>query len=722
MKTTYFSKLSICFLLSCVLITLDLSATDFITTWQTDITGNSNDDQITIPGTGTYTVNWEEVGNAANNGSAAATGSITITFPSAGTYQISIPSGLTRIHFNHSGDKRKLLTIEQWGSMAWTTMEDAFEGCRFMTYNAADTPDLSAVTSMAGMFKDCDAFNGAIGSWDVSKVENMSYLFYGAEDFNQNINNWDVSKVTDMSYMFNTAKDFNQPLNLWDVDTVTNMSYMFNNAITFDQDISGWNVMRVTNMANMFSAAREFDQAIGAWDVDSVTNMASMFSGAIKFNQAIGAWNVDSVTDMSSMFWGAVLFNQDISLWDVGSVTDMQGMFYRALAFNQNIGSWNVARVEDMKQMFDTAESFNQNIGGWNVAKVEKMNNMFVNATDFNQDIGSWTTSEVTDMRNMFKNTDDFNQDIGDWNVSKVVNMSGMFENTVSFNQDLSSWDFTNVTTMEEMFEDANAFNQSLGSWDISAVSDMDNMLDNSGLSPENYESTLIGWAAQTVPSGMALGASGMEYCDSGEAARNSLATDDSWSFVGDAKDCSTFPVELLSFTAQANGADVQVKWTTANETHNDYFIIERKIDEEAFLPIGQIKGAGNSSLPIDYAFIDRNPQASIVYYRLQQVDFDGSAERSNVVELRLDALAPTAYLIYPNPTQGAFTLEIIREIEQAHTYKIQDLRGITVQSGTLKEGINKAQIKVEALPAATYILQVENGKGQLMNLKLTVE
>src|SRR5690606_27707056 len=104
--------------------------TGFITTWQTDNPGTSGNNQITIPTEGTgynYNIYWEEVGNASNTGSATSiTGDHPITFSSAGTYQVEITGDFPRIFFNREGDKDKILTIDQWGNIAWSSMESAF--------------------------------------------------------------------------------------------------------------------------------------------------------------------------------------------------------------------------------------------------------------------------------------------------------------------------------------------------------------------------------------------------------------------------------------------------------------------------------------------------------------------------------------------------------------------------------------------------------------------
>jgi len=251
-------------------------------------------------------------------------------------------------------------------------------------------------------------------------------------------------------------------------------------------------------------------------DLSSVTDMSEMFNEAFSFNGDIGAWDVSSVTNMRQMFSGASSFNQDIGDWDVSGVTNMREMFIRANSFNQDIGDWDVSSVTNMRGMFQSADQFNQDIGDWNVSSVTSMRRMFYFAESFNQDIGGWDVSSVTRMGSMFSFAESFNQDIGGWDVSSVTRMPGMFSSAESFNQDIGGWDTGNVTSMSSMFNEASSFNQDLSGWDMQDVGFADEMFDSSGLSTENYDAALIGWAVQNLESSVDLGAEGVQYCESG--------------------------------------------------------------------------------------------------------------------------------------------------------------------------------------------------------------
>ncbi len=385
----------------------------FITTWQTTSAGES----ITIPvgdATGNYTVHWGDDITSTHITDA------THTYDLAGNYTVSISGDFTRI--NLGGDTTmnadKLKSIEHWGDISWTTMQDAFREATKMTYNATDTPDLSAVTSMQNMFRHAEKFNGNLSDWDVSGVENMDGTFRGASIFNGDLSGWDTSGSNNMQKMFQANQHFNGDLSGWDTSGVTNMQDMFSAASDFNGDLSGWNVSAVTNMKGMFLNTLNFNQNLSGWNVSKVTDMRSMFNTAISFNQNLSGWDVSNVTDMDNMFNGASIFNGDLSDWNVSKVTDMSDMFSNAINFNQNLSDWNVLNVTDMHNMFTTATDFDGDISGWNVSKVTDMQYMFNAAASFNGDISGWNVSKVTDMSNMFLDALSFDQNLGPWYIT----------------------------------------------------------------------------------------------------------------------------------------------------------------------------------------------------------------------------------------------------------------------------------------------------------------
>ena len=228
-------------------------------------------------------------------------------------------------------------------------------------------------------------------------------------------------------------------------------------------------------------------------------------------------WDVSNVTDMTLAFRDRSEFNADLSAWDVSNVIDMNSMFSNALAFNSDLSNWNVENVNSMRGMFFSAESFKSNLSSWNVGAVNDMSSMFWNAGQFNSDISNW-------------------------DVSDVVTISAMFQNASFFKSDLSNWDVGNLIYSTFTFSGAAEFDSNLNDWNISNVLSMSSIFDDSGLSTNNYDAILLGWAQQDLMPNVAVGATGVSYCIS-EDARQSLIDNYGWTINDEGYDCTTVDI-----------------------------------------------------------------------------------------------------------------------------------------------------------------------------------
>ncbi|MEP2279936.1 BspA family leucine-rich repeat surface protein [Maribacter sp.] len=359
----------------------DCTASNFETTWNTSNFGYSENNQITIPTYPdeiyNYTIEWGD-GSIDNN----VTGDITHTYTSEGTFQVSIWGDFPGIYFNNSGDRGKIISIDNWGDTEWASMKGAFYGCSNLEILATDVPNFNQLSTLENMFTNCTTLVGTVymAFWNLNKVKNLSQMFEGAINFNSLIENWNTCNVEEMTAMFKGAISFNGNIDVWDVGKVTSMQSMFQNASSFNRNINSWDVSKVKNMSSMFKGASSYNSYTGSWQVDNVVSMHSMFAGALLFNQELKDWNVGNVTDMNNMFANSA-FNKDINKWNVRTVISMENMFYSANSFNQNIADWDVSSVENMKGMFNLATSFNQDLGSWNISQVSDMDMMFTESS-----------------------------------------------------------------------------------------------------------------------------------------------------------------------------------------------------------------------------------------------------------------------------------------------------------------------------------------------------
>ncbi len=283
----------------------------FVTTWNTeaDDAGNTS---ITLPiVAGVYDVDTDNDGTFDR---LNLTGTQTLDLGSAGIHTIAVRPNSTntknelQIQFAGGNNSGKLITIENWGTIVWTSMNKAFEGCtRIGIASVAGVPNLSKVTSMTEMFKGATGLKGSLNAWDVSNVTSMNSMFFGVAIFTNDLNNWNVAKVTNMSSMFYNASNFNGDISTWNVSNVTNMRRMFFEAESFNNNINGWNVTNVTNMDSMFDDATNFNGNVSTWNVAKVSGMNFMFEGATSFSRQ----NYEKLLSG----WSELTLQNNISFW-----------------------------------------------------------------------------------------------------------------------------------------------------------------------------------------------------------------------------------------------------------------------------------------------------------------------------------------------------------------------------------------------------------------------
>jgi hypothetical protein len=120
----------------------------------------------------------------------------------------------------------------------------------------------------------------------------------------------------------------------------------------------------------------------------------------------------------------------------------------------------------------------------------------------------------------------------------------------------------------------------------------------------------------------------------------------------------SGLPIELSVFTGQCSANGTLLNWTTATETNNDFFTIERSSDGEHFLTVKFVDGAGNSSSPLYYSALDEEPPYGLNYYRLKQTDFDGHFTYSPIIAVE-EECAMRGIKLYPNPATDQLTVSL---------------------------------------------------------------
>ncbi len=261
----------------------------FRTTWKTDNPGTSNDTSITIPteptATYAYQVDWNGDGDfddadegVIHSGDAAHDYGVIQT-----SQTINIKGLFPQIYFNNSGDKDKILSIDQWGTNPWTSMSRAFEGASNLINKTSDIPNLSNVTTLGRMFRLASSIGSVLdtGNWDwnTSTIQTFGSMFNDATLFNKDIGNWNIgtTNIASLTSMFKSASSFNQDLSNWTTNNVISMQDIFSQATLFNQDLSSWNIENVTSPFGDFLndtafSTNNYDALLVAWNNQNVNS------------------------------------------------------------------------------------------------------------------------------------------------------------------------------------------------------------------------------------------------------------------------------------------------------------------------------------------------------------------------------------------------------------------------------------------------------------------
>ncbi len=170
-------------------------------------------------------------------------------------------------------------------------------------------------------------------------------------------------------------------------------------------------------------------------------------------------------------------------------------------------------------------------------------------------------------------------------------------------------------------------------------------------------------------------------------------------------------PVELTSFAANATTSGVDLTWTTATEINNRGFEIQRSTDNVNFNTIGFVKGAGTTTEKQTYSYFDNVAIAGTYYYRLKQIDFDGSYEFSNTISVEF--FGPADFNLaqnYPNPFNPNTTIQFSLPENSNVVIKVFDMLGrevATAVNGDFVEGTHKINFNAANLASGNYVYQL---------------
>jgi len=314
---------------------------NFLMTIDTTKSGSASNTFI-LPAlnTGTYdaVIDWGD-GNTSNitdyNDS-----DLTHVYSVGGTYQIAIIGSFPNIYFNNGGDKLKVLSIDNWGLLPFTSFELSFRGCTNLDILATDLPDFSVITKMGGAFYGCTSLNNfPFANADFSNVTTWVQsgfpAFYGCTSLNNLDFNGMLMNTTTSYDLFGLFYNCNSlttitGFNTLDLSKCTSLSDVFRGTSLTSINLSGLDLSSCTSLLRVFFSV----SSLSSLDVTGITlnstsniNMTQTFSGlGVCDIVGLDTWNIEKVTTFNSFMSSSTIttteYDKLLIAWDSQNPVD----------------------------------------------------------------------------------------------------------------------------------------------------------------------------------------------------------------------------------------------------------------------------------------------------------------------------------------------------------------------------------------------------------------
>ncbi|MGB0454164.1 MAG: BspA family leucine-rich repeat surface protein [Bacteriovoracaceae bacterium] len=498
----------------------------FVSTWRT----TTSNETITLPLRSGYsyniTVDWGD--GSSSTITSASSSNKTHTYATAGDYQVTIIGSAEAWYQNNTGDKAKLISVEEFGDLGWNNLKGAFHGATNLeSFNVSGS--ISNVINTASMFEGASSITSLdICGLDTSRVYDMSNMFK------------DVSSLT----TFDTTC-----LNTEDAIFLAGLFYNMSSLTSLD--ISNLNLSKVENMDNTFRGMGTVDINFGPIEEKPTPNLTSSYNiftattatltcSALGMN-GFGSFLGQPCSGVSEEFfttrwyvnngWTVTLplvsgYNYDFYIdWGDGTISEitshddpdkthtysLTGVQYVTMRITGTCEAWNFITSGAGKNYLHYVDNLGE--VGWlnlegafsgaelrsakinHTESVTNMRHMLSSNTKLTSiDLTEIDTSNVTDMGFIFTETRPTALNLSNFDTSNVTKMESMFRRIPrSFTLDLSSFDTSNVTDMSNMFNDFRGSSAALdlSNFDTSNVTNMSGMFEMWGYDSDAQTGTI---------------------------------------------------------------------------------------------------------------------------------------------------------------------------------------------------------------------------------------
>ena len=176
----------------------------------------------------------------------------------------------------------------------------------------------------------------------------------------------------------------------------------------------------------------------------------------------------------------------------------------------------------------------------------------------------------------------------------------------------------------------------------------------------------------------------------------------------------ATLPVTWLKVNGARHNNENIITWSTATEINNNYFKVESSADGNIFKETGHVQGAGNKATISNYSFIDRTNTNATMYYRIAQIDFDGTVSYSDVISINPGDILKNSLSVYPNPVDNIININVAATQRTTASVIITDITGLVIFTSQLdiQKGDNMIQLDLSGYTKGMYFIQITDVNG----------
>ena len=176
-------------------------------------------------------------------------------------------------------------------------------------------------------------------------------------------------------------------------------------------------------------------------------------------------------------------------------------------------------------------------------------------------------------------------------------------------------------------------------------------------------------------------------------------------------------PVSIIDFSAKANDVNIEVKWSTASEKDNAAFVVEKSIDGQVWSAIGTIRGAKTSNVVNNYGMVDFKAVAGVQYYRLKQIDEDGTVNYSKAIAVNFSKASTLNVNLFPNPAKDALNITTENNASGEVNIQILNSMGQTVYNQVVQAGLVQTIDIASFIPGVYYVTVIAEGETKIIRL-----